>query len=197
MRSVVPRSARAAGLATCLLLVGCASGVLELPTALPTPTDTTPAVPVPTASVTHGRPAGSTVQPPPFLVRFDGIQLELWPDTFCYQSANSGVCADGFDPDPASVGSPEEIFVLVQATGMSRLTVTQTEGEGECSRSLTPEAKSLGNGWWVVHPLGPDATYRVALFASGEGASDTAADLLWKIRDAQPVSQPSAPCSRK
>ena len=178
------------------LLVGCASDVAGRPISLPTPTVPTPVVPAPSTRVTHGHPGGgTTMQPPPFIVRSGGSQLELWAYTFCYQRANQGVCADGFDDDPPSVGSPSELYVLVQARGMNQLTVTQTIGEGECSRSLTPLAERLGGGWWVVRPTGPSATYRVNLFAFGDDAGDMVADVLWRTPGGMANNSPAPTCS--
>ena len=60
---------------------------------------------------------------------------------------------------------------------MTELTVSQLIDEERLQcRSARPR---LGGGWWVVEPSGPRATYRVSLFASGEGAGDMVADLLW------------------
>ena len=124
-------------------------------------------------------------------MRYGGTQLELFAFTFCSVRATNGVCADGFDDNPPSIGSPAEIFVFVPVSGVNQLTVTQATPGRDCD-TIEAEVDSLGGGWWVVRPVGPGGDYRVSLFASGEGAGDMVADVLWQTPDDQPAADPTA-----
>lgn len=116
--------------------------------------------------------------------------------SYCYNGATMGVCADGFDTDPPSIGSPAEIVVFVPVSGMNQLSVTQIIGKGECG-GLDAPARPLGGGWWSVQPSGPAANYRVSLFASGDGAGDMVADVLWRTPDGIDAGTPAPTCSKK
>ena len=171
-------------------------GVTSAPTEVPAPS-VPAAFATPEVSIAHGYPGGgSSPQPPPFLVLFGSTRLELAPFTYCYQGATMGVCADGFDTDPPSIGSPAEIVVFVPVSGMNRLSVTQTIGKGECG-GLDAHTRPLGGDWWSVQPSGPAANYRVSLFASGDGAGDMVADVLWQTPDGFDAGTPAPTCSRK
>jgi hypothetical protein len=146
-------------------------------------------------TITHGyRGNGSEQRPPPFLVLFGSTRRELAPFTYCYHGANVGVCADGVDNDPPSIGSPAQIVVYVPVSGMDQLSVTQTSGTGDCG-ALDASVRSLGGGWWSVQPSGPAANYRVSLFASG-GGDDMVADLLWSTPDGLRASGPAPTCPK-
>ena len=194
MRLAIPRAARAAALGGCLLLVGCGLGPAGSPTGLASPSVPS-AVATPGATTTHGYPdSGSGLRPPPFIVLFGGTRLELAPFTYCYHSASRGVCADGFDNDPPSIGSPAQIVVFVPVSGMDQLSVTQTIGSGDCG-SLQAGVRPLGGGWWSVRPSGPSANYRVSLFASG-GGDDMVADVLWSTPDGLGGASGAPTCPR-
>jgi hypothetical protein len=154
-----------------VLLAGCAES-----TAGPLPAS----VPSPTATTTHGTkwPENEEMeQPAPFEVRYDDEALVLYAYTFCYDNG----CADGFDDDPPSVGSPEEIYVHVPVHGFTELQVSQTTGDDDNpGDTFAADVESLGGGWWRVAPGGPADTYSVELFASGDGVGDMIADLRWK-----------------
>jgi hypothetical protein len=111
-------------------------------------------------------------------VRFAETDFTLSPFTYCYSGAG-GVCVDGFDSDPPSVGSPDELFVYVPVPGFDELTVSQSSGLDKCQTSINARTEALGGGWWVVRPRGSAGDYRVSIFASGNGG-DMVADLLWK-----------------
>lgn len=145
-------------------------------------------VPSPTVTITHGDRHGTVVeQPPPFRVRYGDTELQLNPVTYCYRSG----CVDGFDQNPPSVGSPEELFVFVPI--FDELIVGQIEGGDPCTgRSVDAEVTSLGDGWWSVRPHGPVGEYRVSLFARGGASGDMVADLLWTTPTDQPLPAPSA-----
>jgi len=177
------------------MLVGCGSGPAGDPRQLPTQTLPS-AVASPEVTITHGyTDDGQNLRPPPFLVLFGSTRLELAPFTYCFHSANSGVCADGFDDDPPPIGSPAQIVVFVPVSGMDQLSVTQTIGTGDCG-GLDARTRSLGGGWWSVQPSGPAATYRVSLFASGDGAGDMVADVLWSTPDGVGGATPAPRCSK-
>jgi hypothetical protein len=149
----------------------------------------------PEVTITHGYTTnGSDQRPPPFLVLFGSTRLELAPFTYCYHSASRGVCADGFDKDPPSIGSPLQIVVHVPVSGMDQLSVTQTIGKGDCGR-LDASVRPLGGGWWSVQPSGPAANYRVSLFASG-GGDDMVADVLWSTPDGVGGATPALTCPK-
>ncbi|PUB26960.1 hypothetical protein C8K30_105188 [Promicromonospora sp. AC04] len=154
-----------------LLLAGCAESATGAP-----PTS----VPSPTATTTHGNkwPDDADMdQPPPFEVRYDDEALVLYPYTFCYDNG----CADGFDEDPPSIGSPARIYVHVAVAGFSELAVSQVAGDyDDPDLTVEADAEPLGNGWWLVTPRGPADTYLVELFASGDGAGDMVADVRWE-----------------
>lgn len=168
-----------AALATGLLLAGCDRVPVTQPGRPPT-TPTLPS-PVPTAmaTITHGDTEnGPSFRPPPFRVLYGSTELRLAPYTFCaFQPDGMGGCADGFDPDPPSIGSPGQIMVFVPVTGMTDLSVSQLIDKSGCS--VEAHVQRLAGGWWLVEPSGPRNTYRVSLFATGEGAGDMVADLLW------------------
>lgn len=169
--------------ACCLLLTGCGSGVIGGTVPAPEPVPASP-----TATISHGNRNGPVATPPPFLVRYGETQLELAPFTYCYRSG----CVDGFDDAPVSIGSPEEIFVLVQVEDFDELVVTQAAGDDVCARTIPAEVESLGGGWWRVRPRGPAADYRLSIFASGDGAGDMVADLRWRNPSDQPMPEPDA-----
>jgi hypothetical protein len=127
-------------------------------------------------------------------VLFGSTRLELAPFTYCYHGANVGVCSDGFDTDPPSIGSPGQIVVFVPVSGMDQLSVTQSIGTGECG-GLDASVRPLGGGWWSVQPSGPAASYRVSLFASG-GGDDMVADVLWRTPDGIGGTTPAPTCSK-
>ncbi len=146
-------------------------------------------------TITHGYPAGGApLRPPPFVVLFGSTRLELAPFTYCYHGTNVGVCADGFDVDPPSIGSPAQIVVFVPVSGMDQLSVTQTIGRGDCG-GVEASVRPLGGGWWSVQPSGPAANYRVSLFASG-GGDDMVADILWRTPDGVGGDTPAPTCPK-
>ncbi|GAA1978217.1 hypothetical protein [Microbacterium pumilum] len=167
-------------LAAALVLAGCASGPVAPPVTAPSPTET----------IVHGdRHDAGLAQPGPFVVRYDLTELRLQPYTYCVSNG----CADGFDDDPPSVGSPEELLVFVPVREFDRLHVGQVEGGDPCvGRSVEAEVAEIGEGWWSVRPRGPAAEYVVDLFASGEGAGDMIASLRWMTPRDEPLPDPTA-----
>jgi hypothetical protein len=155
------------------LLAGCAESTAGPPPA---------SVPSPTATATHGNKwpeGGEMEQPGPFEVRYDDEALVLYPYTFCYDNG----CADGFDDDPPSVGSPEQIYVDVPVAGFTELDVSQMTGDDDDpGETFEADVEPLGGGWWRVTPGGPADTYSVELFASGDGAGDMVADVRWETQ---------------
>lgn len=155
------------------LLGGCATATAGPPPA---------AVPTPTATTTHGTwsddgEGAGLEQPDPFEVRYDDESLVLYAYTFCYDDG----CADGFDDNPPSIGSPEQIYVHVPVAGFTDLEVSQMTGSHENpGRTVPADVEPLGDGWWQVTPGGPADTYLVTLFTSGDGAGDMVADLRWE-----------------
>lgn len=146
-----------------------------------------PVPPSPTVTITHGPRHGEGLdQPPPFRVRYGDTELVLNPHTYCYASG----CADGFDPDPFSIGSPEVLYVFVPVPSFTNLYVNQVEGEICVGRSVDAAVTPLGDGWWSVHPRGPAGDYRVSIFAQGGG--DMVADLRWQTPSDQPLPDPTA-----
>ncbi|WP_369374542.1 hypothetical protein AB1046_09195 [Promicromonospora sp. Populi] len=177
-----------------VLLTGCAAGaagsppdaafpLVMTPATAPTtpPADTPRTIPTatPATTTTHGRWSDGSDQDSlsPFEVRYDDDALVLYPYSFCAES----VCADGFDDDPPSIGSPEQIYVRVPADRYSELTVMQLSGtadDPDGTVEVEAVTEPLGDGWWLVTPSGPADSYRVTMFARGDG--DMLADLLWE-----------------
>lgn len=175
-------------LAAAGLLTGCAT---VLPGA-PLPGAPGPDLPTPTATVNHGSSPGPQPWPGAFRVRFAETELTLSPFTYCYSGADGGsICVDGFDSDPPSVGSPEELFVYVPVPGFDELTVSQSSGLDKCQTSINARTEALGGGWWVVRPRGLAGDYRVSIFASGNGG-DMVADLLWQTPSDQALPESTA-----
>lgn len=180
---------RLLGLAACgavlVALAGCGSGnrIIE-----PGATPPAPVPPNPSVTVWHGTPYDLEMeQPPPFRIRYDDTELHLHPVTYCY----IGGCVDGWDENPPSIGSPEVLYVFVPVRRFDELTVNQVEGGDPCTgRQVSAEVKSLGEGWWSVHPRGPAGEYRVSIFAGGDG--DMVADVLWRTPYDRPLPDPSA-----
>jgi hypothetical protein len=160
-------------------LVSCASGR--------GPADPPGAVPTPTETIVHGD-AGSS-GPPPFVVRYDRTELQLAPVSWCYRTG----CADGFDEDPPSVGSPDEVLVFVPVPTFVTLSASQSSGERwSCdSRMLEAAVEDLGGGWWAIHPQGPVDDYAIDLFASGDGG-DMFATFRWTTTVDAPLPDPVA-----
>ncbi|GAB3167738.1 hypothetical protein GCM10027059_29250 [Myceligenerans halotolerans] len=122
-------------------------------------------------------------EPSPFRVVYDGHELELGPYTYCYGNE----CADGFDPDPPSIGSPGEIHVQVTARDLDEFSVSSTDdlrpdgtANEDADWSVVP-AEPEGDGWWVVRPDGPTGEYLLTLTARGDSTGDMVADLRWEI----------------
>jgi hypothetical protein len=150
-------------------------------------------------TVTHAINNGDQ-EPPPFRVRYGGTELVLDAATFCY----TNMCVDGWDNDPPSVGSPEEIFVFAPVRQFDQLTVGQT-GESQAGEEATGPAEqsdcagrrveadveSLGDGWWRVRPRGPAGTYRFSIFAGG-GGGDMIGDVRWTTPSNRPLPEPAA-----
>ena len=168
------RRATRAGVAVLMtlsvLVAGCVSG--GVPAAVPTPT----------ATVTHGDFDGKPGRPPPFLVRYDGVELQLAAVTFCTVGPTSGVCADGSDPNPPSIGSPAEFFVYVPMAGLDELVVTLSDVTPVDSPGVNAQTKSLGGGWWSVRPAGPSGERAVVISAtSSHGGGDMIAEVRWQV----------------
>lgn len=161
----------------CVLLGGCA---LVVPATGTTPTVPAPSpVPAsPTAVTSHG-PRGETGAPPPFLVRYGGTELQLYAYTYCTHGAGTGVCADGFDEAPPSIGSVGELFVFVPVADFDALDVSLSVPAGSGEAIDVPVA-ALGGNWWQLRPHAPLGSYRMSIFASGDGSGDMVADVLWE-----------------
>jgi hypothetical protein len=135
-------------------------------------------MPSPTATITHGEWAGEPSQPPPFIVRYDGVELRLFAFTYCYVNT----CADGLDDDPPSVGSPAELLVFVPVPEFTQLVVSQAAGSDGTGQQEPVQATGLGHGWWSVRPGDTAGDYLVDLFATSEGpGGDMAARLRWTV----------------
>lgn len=141
------------------------------------------AVPTPTVRITDKggqNPSG----PPPFLIRFGGTELEIAPVTFCYSATPGlGLCVDGWDKDPASIGSVGEFFVFVPVPEFDRLDVSLTTFTDLPSGSFGAGVgtENLGGNWWRVRPSGPAGDYRISIFATGSGGGgDMIADVRWR-----------------
>jgi hypothetical protein len=157
-------------LATGVSLAGC--------TAVTDGPPSRPPAPQPVTTITHGNTDNApSFRPPPFRVLYGSTELALAPFTYCSSNNGVGGCADGFDDDPPSVGSPAQLVVFVPVSELTELSVSQTMVTSGCV--VDAQAQHMGGGWWVVEPTGPAATYRVSLFASGNGAGDMVADVLW------------------
>lgn len=182
------RSAIAVAVLAALLLSGCATTRVL--------TDPPGDLPEPRQTIAHGERHGTEVtQPGPFVVRYDDTELHLEPFTYCYSSGFSGGCVDGFDEHPPSVGSPDELLVFVPVSGFTSLSATQfeTDTSTECGgRYIDAETTELGDGWWRVRPNGTAGDYQVDLFASGDGAGDMAASLMWTTTSDGVIAEPEA-----
>ena len=182
---------RAIALVAVLLLAACGSAPAG-PSVDPAPAP----VPSPTTSIAHHDERGPEPWPGAFRIRYGDHELILGPSTYCATEGTEGVCVDGYDMSPPSIGAPEEIFVFVPAAEFTGLTVSQHVDQQECIGSIDAFTKSLGGGWWSVHPRGPGADYRVSLSASTDsGGGSMIADFLWNTPDGQAVPDPSAQIS--
>jgi len=142
-------------------------------------------VPSPTATLHSGEEHGieEIAQPQGFVVRYGLTELHVRLHTYCY----SGGCVDGFDPDPASVGDADELFVFLPVAGLDQLYASQAPAGDDCTgRSVESVVTELGDGWWSVRPAGPADEYRLDLFASGS-AGDMAAAVLWSTPHDEPL----------
>lgn len=166
-----------------MLLAACATpgGDGGVPGAVPTG--------IPSPSVTIAAGSSGPSQPDPFIVVYDGTQLNLRATTYCY----GNVCADGVDENPPSVGSPDELLVRLTETGFTELGASQFGGGGDVCRGRGVEATAvdLGGGWWSVRAAGPADEYRIVLFARGP-AGDMAAELMWTTTVDAPLPEPTA-----
>lgn len=166
----------------------------------PTPTPAnSPVSPAPTVTSTAGvRHTGTSIdQPPPFRVRYDGNEVVIHPHTYCYDNG----CVDGFDEDPADIGSPDEIQVFVPVPDFE-LSVYAMEltrepqkdrpfANNTCGgRSFEVPVEDLGDGWYAVRAAGPAARYDLQLFAQGGG--DMIGALRWRTPADGPMPEPSA-----
>ncbi|GAA5034184.1 hypothetical protein ACFQRL_14965 [Microbacterium fluvii] len=172
---------RPAAIAIAIAMIGmlcaCASArpLVDPPGAAPTPTETI---------VGGERYEDAPPGPGAFVVRYGQTELHLDPVTYCA----AGGCVDGVDPDPPSVGSPDELLVFVPVASFDTLSVSQFSGGGDyCSgRWVQAVTTELGDGWWQVTPRGPAGDYRIELFAGGSGTGDMAATLRWTT----PIDEP-------
>lgn len=166
-----------------LAVAGCStsrSPDAEVPAAVPTPAET----------IVHDGGSGG---PGSFHVRFDEKELLLAPTSWCWTNA----CADGHDPNPPSVGSPEALFVFVPITAFDSLYAGQRSGEDYCTaRATEAEVTDLGGGWWQVLPRGEARSWIIDLFATGSdpmgGSGDMAATLIWETPTDRPLPEPAA-----
>lgn len=130
------------------------------------------------------------VEPPPVTVRFGDRSLDLSAWTYCF----GNVCADGFPPDPPpDVGSPEAVVVEFPLGGWS-FTATFVPAADECVRAERVRLDAIGEGRFVLRPVGHADTYDVTL--AGQGDGDLFVTFRWTTpRDGPPgdlrsVSQP-------
>lgn len=168
-----PRTYRLPGVVTlaAIVLAGCTQASVSVPSA----------VPQPTATVTHGSTAQPAGGPPPFVVRYEGTELIVPAVTFCWSGASTALCVDGADPDPASVGSSDEIFVLTPP-GIDELSVSLSFAGDPAGDRTATATESLRGGWWAVHLQGPPGDYVVELTARG-GGNDMISELRWVSGD--------------
>ncbi|UNK71804.1 hypothetical protein [Microbacterium sp. H1-D42] len=168
-------------LVTAFTLGGCAA------TSVPAPPG---GAPTPTATVDAG---GAGVEgmnrPGPFVIRYDGTELQLSPHTWCFTNG----CADGVDENPPSVGSSDELLVRFDEDGFDSLVASQFSGDDDYCAGRTVEATvtDIGDGWWRVEPAGPADDYRLSLFAFGS-AGDAAADVRWTVPADLPLPESTA-----
>lgn len=167
------------GMLTAVALGGCASGSApEPPGGGPTPT------------VTVNAGGGGAGKPAAFIVRYDDTELRLWPYTWCFSNG----CADGYDENPPSVGSPDALLVRFDEDGFDSLVATQfTDGVTSfcAGRTVDAPVTDIGDGWWRVRPAGAAGEYRLSLFAQGP-AGDAAADVRWTVPRDLPLPAPTA-----
>jgi hypothetical protein len=177
----------ASSIALALAACGSSTSTPERASAPPAAATTDP--PSPTATTTHGRPFKDG-GPPPFVVQYDERELTLHPFVFCYGNG----CVDGHDPHPPDLGSPAELRVFVPDpftelhAGLQERSAPDDEGcEG---RVFAAPVEEVGDGWFVVRPGGPAATYELSLSALGGG--DMSAALVWHTPVEGPGPAPSA-----
>ena len=148
-------------LAALLLLAGCGeTGPDSRPAAGPEPTTPTAAAP-PTESAAPPDLEG----PPTVTLRFldEFVDLEAW--TYCY----GNVCADGIPPaEPPGVGDPEEVFVEFPLPEWSFAASFRPAGD-ECGRVQDVPLEPVGDGRFVLRPVGRAGTYDVTLIGRGNG----------------------------
>lgn len=127
----------------------------------------------------HGG-SGELEAPPPVTVHYSDESVELHAWTYCYRMG----CADGVPPpNPADVGSPEEVLVDFPLDGW-RFQATFTPTGEECGRVQTVHLDPTGDGRFVLTPAGHAGSYDVTLFGKGDG------DLFVTFRWTTPVDGP-------
>lgn len=124
--------------------------------------------------------------PPPVTVRFFDDAIDLTAYSYCF----GNVCADGIPPEePTNVGSPHEVIVAFPLPGWS-FTAFFTPSGSECGRQLDMPLEDIGQGRFLLRPVGYADTYDVTLF--GQGGGDLVVTFRWTTPTDGPLPIPEA-----
>jgi hypothetical protein len=112
------------------------------------------------------------------------VALRAW--TYCY----GNLCADGSPPAaPADVGSPDEVIVEFPLPDWSFTASFQPAGK-PCGRIQEASLEPVGDGRFVLRPVGHADTYDVTLFGRGDG--DLFTTFRWTTPADGPLPTPEA-----
>ena len=164
-------------LLACLLLGACTALPLPGPATVPAAPAPSPVPAAPTVLLEHS-PGGGAAAQPLFVLRYENVELRLSAYTYCTHGPALSKCVDGFDDHPPSIGSVGELFVYVPTASLDHLDVGLSVPGGSGDATAVP-VTALGSNWWRLRPHAAAGTYRLSIFASGDGAGDMAADVLW------------------
>jgi hypothetical protein len=125
--------------------------------------------------------------PPPVTVRSADRSIDLTAWTYCF----GNLCVDGAPPaDPPDVGSPEEIAVEFPLSGWS-FTASFVPAGTECGGRVQPAPLTeIGDGHFILPPIGHADTYDVTLFGRGNG--DLFVTFRWTTPIDGPLPEPEA-----
>lgn len=146
--------------------------------------------PVTTPAPEDPSPPGDTKPdrnaPPPVTIRSLDQSIELTAWSYCFGNR----CVSGAPPpQPAHVGSPDEVLVEFPLEDWSFDAFFTPAGE-RCGRVQQVPVEEAGDGGLVLQPPGYAGAYDVTLFGRGDG--DLAVTFRWTTPEDGPLPEPEA-----